>query len=537
MSAATWAEIETAGGRWALTWLRRRDDLAVARQLPILAGVDRLRRPSSISGAETANVAITVDNGKGAANDLLTAAQGATLELYQPDGAGGRQLLFTGIVDRITGGAAATIAAVGADLAAAVPLRPASVLGEFDADERLAWVIGRAVALEPRRFSVDGRQHQIADHPIARIRAVIVDGQVVPVETYLLISEIVDGQAVATLLLSQAPARSVVVIVDGAVDEAGEIIENPADVARWLLDRFGAPITAAEVDAYRIASLGVQLRGVVDGAAASRRELLDTVFRSAGAIWSIGMPGLARRWPPDSADGHISGTLTPLVDTSPAIEALPLLTRLPVRFDYDWSVGQYRRAFVAEAPSAIEVHGVREPDAPLDLPWLADWRTAEDIAAARLGFAARPGFSVRWQAAGINHDPGDVWALSHSASPVSGRQVLTDAALDLTGNTAELTTHAITGLGEPVEIGSRSERLAAGGRSLQVLFGDGELIITATDDAERPVPGAEIILDGRRAVADGAGRAVFRGITPGTYRGVIIAPSGARSPFTVTVRQ
>jgi hypothetical protein len=531
----SWCDLTVAGARRSLVWLRSRNPYPSALQHDRLAEIGRLRRPSNISGAEAPNVTINVDNADGALTALLTGAQHAPLSVLAY-GESAALSLFTGAIESIEGGSTVRLTAVGADLAARFPLRPASVLGAFAGDGYLPLVFGQAVTLTPVRFRPDGRQWLICDGAATRIRSVIVDGDPIGAGDFELAPEIVDGLPVTTVFIPRPPEDSISVTVDGLADpDTGVLLENPALIARYVLGLMNYPLSRAEVDAFRLATLDLRLRGVIDGTETSRREVLQQILESAQCIWSLGMPGLGRRWPPAAAAGPLAGTLTPLISIEPTYRQLPIVNRLEVRYDYDWSEQAYRRALIVEAPASIDRYGRREADQSLDLPWIGEPAAAEALALARLGYDAGPTFEVTFSADGLVFQPGDVWSIAHPLSPLSGRQLAIEAGIDVTRNNAEITVAGSAEAPATAVVVQRSNRLVEDDQQLTVTRDADDLIIVATDLAGDPLPGSTVLLAGQSVTANQQGEARFRDIQPGTYEIVITATGRDRIVSTVTV--
>jgi len=179
-----------------------------------------------------------------------------------------------------------------------LPLRTTIAWGEFLNVQPIPWVYGRC-AVAPLAFNAGQTQWCIADHPISGVDTVQIDGA----ETAFTWRNAADrvGHPIALIELATAPKDNGAVTVDvrGAMNETtGELLENPADIARDVLRRSGIVIPAMDWAEFRRAC---QLAGITAGGSLAEittlRAALDSLLSSIGAVWSGGARGWARLWP------------------------------------------------------------------------------------------------------------------------------------------------------------------------------------------------------------------------------------------------
>ena len=179
-----------------------------------------------------------------------------------------------------------------------LPLRTTIAWGEFLNVQPIPWVYGRC-SVAPLAFNAGQTQWCIADHPISGVDAVQIDGA----ETAFTWRNAADsvGHPIALVELATAPKDNGAVAVQmrGALNETtGELLENPADIARDILRRSGIELPAsAWAEFRRQCSAGGLTAGGSLGQMMTIRAALDDLLASLGAVWSGGARGWARLWP------------------------------------------------------------------------------------------------------------------------------------------------------------------------------------------------------------------------------------------------
>ena len=320
-----------------------------------------------------------------------------------------------------------------------IPLRTTSVWPGYGSIEIIPRVYGRA-RVSPIRYNTAGTQYVLADHALAGVDAVTLDGKSLPGWTWQNGFDMT-GHASAFLQLSSAPESGVL-----AATVRG-LSGNPADIIADIYPR-------SDLQDFRIWCANQEL--VLGGALDTKmtiRSALTFVLDQIGAVWSAGLPGFATAFPP-SPDAPVWANLGPLDIASWSAECAldELVTRLTVPFDWDYAAGQAAQSLIAEAPAAAKIHGARE--ATLDLPWVKDARQALAVATKWLQWRARPRWIGRFETGPTSRDlqPG-VWiGIQHPSFPVSGEYVVTDVDPGYGRGGVTVTAEAPAGVVPPVSL-------------------------------------------------------------------------------------
>ena len=298
-------------------------------------------------------------------------------------------------------------------LSALIPLRTTSVWPGYGSIEIIPRVYGRA-RVRPIRYNTAGTQYVLADHALAGVDAVTLDGKSLPGWAWQNGFDMT-GHSSAFLQLSSAPESGTL-----AATVRG-LSGNPADILMDIYPR-------NDLQDFRIwcANQELMLGGALD-TKITIRAALSFVLDQIGAVWSAGLPGFAVSFPP-SADAPIWASLGPLDIASWSVECAldELVTRLTMPFDWDYAAGQAAQSLIAEAPAVAKIHGARE--AELSLPWVKDVRQALAVATRWLQWRARPRWIVQFETGPKYRDlqPG-VWIdIQHLGFPQSGEYVVTD---------------------------------------------------------------------------------------------------------------
>ncbi len=294
-----------------------------------------------------------------------------------------------------------------------IPLRTTSAWPGYGSIEIIPRVYGRA-RIAPLKYNEAGTQYVLADHALAGVDAVTLDGKSLPGWTWMNGFDMT-GHASAFLQLSSAPESGVLAATVRGLNG------NPADIIADIYPR-------SDLQDFRIwcANQELTLGGALD-TKMTIRAALTFVLDQIGAVWSAGLPGFATAFPP-SADAPVWASLGPLDIASWSVECAldELVTRLTVPFDWDYAAGQAAQSLIAEAPAATKTHGERE--ATLDLPWVKDARQALAVATRWLQWRARPKWVVQFEAGPKYRElqPG-VWIdMQHPGIPLTGEYVVTD---------------------------------------------------------------------------------------------------------------
>ncbi len=320
-----------------------------------------------------------------------------------------------------------------------VPLRDTSVWPGYEAIEIIPRVYGRA-RIRPLRYNATGTRYVVADHAIAGIDAVTLDGVSLPGWTWRNGADLT-GHSVAFLQLAATLDSGTL-----AADVRG-LDGNPAAILNDLYPR-------DDLADFSLYCRNAQL--VLGGALAERmtlRAALQFVLDQVGAVWSAGLPGFATPFPPAEIDPTWAQLdRFSLSDWAAECELNAIVTRLRVPFDWDYATSQARQSVVLDAPRAQETHGVRE--AELSLPWVREARQSVATATAWLQWRARPLWTLTFSAGPRYRavPPGGWIAVDHPHLPLSGRYVVTDLDPGIGSGVVRITAQAPAGLAPAVTL-------------------------------------------------------------------------------------
>ncbi|PAT33513.1 carboxypeptidase-like regulatory domain-containing protein [Vandammella animalimorsus] len=487
-----------------------------ARVLPLLAGISAIERPLSIPGiaaAPTSHLDAALANAGGA----ITRLWGQRPPLRRAARIMGRAgPIWQGVVTALELGQQARItleAGLDRPLSDNLPLRTSAVWGGWRDVRVLPWAWGR-VTLAPIQYSDDQRVYLLADHPIEGVDEVKRDD--VATQAYEWRNALDStGHAVALLELAEplAEGERLAVTLRGRMHpETGRLLQTPAEIVHDVLARLaGAPVAWAELDDWRAQTSDWKLGGVLADNSITVRAAVDQIVQSAGGAWSPAMPGIATTWPPlpdAAAPAHPVGVRN-VREVQASAEAGGIVTVLRVLYDWDHAAGRYLRAVQLRAPDAAREFGELEMDWPA--PWLRSPRQAQALGARMLAWLARPRWRVSWQQDFADIATGAWVDIDHPLAPISGRQRLVHAQLDL--QQASLACSVIAPVGDAPEIeivrlSSAFEPVIQPGITVEVA--EGEIIFTARDEQGRVLAGARITLNGQATrIADSAGRVSF----------------------------
>jgi hypothetical protein len=188
-------------------------------------------------------------------------------------------------------------------LADPVPLRNTTIWGSFKNVQTIPHVYGR-VRLAPIPYDEAGKLFVMADHGIQGVDEVQIDDKVIYAWKFKNTLDSSDSPvAMLELAESLSSGSSLIALIRGKVHSVtGVLLTNPADILWDILANIaGAPISYASLDKFRVecALYGIEVGGLLDDRERSVKAQLDLITESIGAIWSGGMPGLARIYPVD----------------------------------------------------------------------------------------------------------------------------------------------------------------------------------------------------------------------------------------------
>lgn len=403
--------------------------------LPALISLGVLRRVLSrpnFATAQTANMSVSIDNGSGAMTDLFRSPP-----LRQPAHVmDGSVEVFSGLVTAVDVGKSGQLSIESGftrPISDTVPLRSTVAWGSFDNVQALPVGYGR-VTVQPIQYSADRRLWMLLDHPIQGVDQVMRDN--IPTGAYAW-SNTLDktGRAVAILELANPLGdREVLsVALRGKMHpNTGELLVRPDEVIwDFLAHVCGYSITQADLDGFRGETDGIEIGGVLSDSTRTIRAQIDIILGSVGAAWSAGIPGFAISWPPmDGGDVATSFDQISATEVRSTVQQSDLYNVVRVLYDYDWAAKKHRQALQLTAPDVVSATG--GIDLEIDAGWLHSSRLADALGRKHLEWSARPNWLVSWRAdwdAGLV--PGAWIEITHPNSPVSGRQRLIQADLDM----------------------------------------------------------------------------------------------------------
>lgn len=314
-----------------------------------------------------------------------------------------------------------------------IPLRDTSVWPGYTELQILPRVYGRA-RVRPIRYNATGTLYVLADHALAGVDAVELNGASLPGWVWRNGAD-ATGHGVAFLQLSAAPGDNGTLAA-----EVRGLDGNPAAI---LNDLYPRTDLAEFAGACRRA--GLELGGVL----AERKTLraaIQFVVEQAGAAWSAGLAGFAAPFPPPAAEPtYAVFARTDVTDWTAECGLDTVVTRLTVPFAWDYAEGKARQSLVLEAPAAQQVHGERA--AELMLLWVREARQAVALATTWLQWRARPLWTLTFTTGPRYRDipPGGWIAVDHPRLPLVGRYVVTDLDPGIGSGVVRITAQAPAG--------------------------------------------------------------------------------------------
>jgi len=323
------------------------------------------------------------------------------------------------------------------------------------------------------------------------------------------------------LEVPQAPTDSISVELIGKLDGAdGSVITNPASVLYDLIKNIaGLAITRSQLDGFRVEchNADIEFTGVIGNAGITNRAQADIITKNAGAVWSLGMPDVAKLYPPNitpSDADHDLALADQSILSSPepqtSLTSNDIKTVLVINYAWDHVENKATKS-LRLASNSKEAYGTIEET--LDLRWIGDAKTALSIGKRLLTYKSRPLNVVRFSVDFARNDvlPGQWISVNHPYNPSADDiMFVTNAEIDPQTQIGTVSAQCNFGESPSVIIDSLSSQFSASGDSLVVRFGNGFATIVARDKDGAPLPGALITLDGVTRRADRNGEAVFQ---------------------------
>jgi len=509
-----------------ITWLRLDTDPAMEfysapgalltsdLQFRRLANIGALRRPLSVGGsAENANVTVTLDNGDGRLTEYFKVPplrQPARLITADGD-------LFVGtITDCEIGKEISLSLEAGGTLPLSdrLPLRETTVWGSYKDKATIPLAYGRPV-VTPVAYDNDGLLFVCADHACQGVDEVKRDGQLI--EAWAFYNDIDDtGHPIAVLELADplAEGEQLAVRLRGKMHPTtGALLTNPAFVLWDLLANVcTVPTTLADLDQFRVetAIKGIEVGGVIDDSSRTIRAQIDDICQSIGAVWSGGMPGIARLYPIANPGELDWKTFDQLNAQSLKAESSRSEIVTVLRVLYDYVDGQPRRAVQFEAPQAIEAYGRIESE--VTAHWLRSARLAAELGERLLTYQARPIWKLSWSSDARDQAPPGVYvSINHPRSPIAGQVLVMNSELAVSTSSVQIAAEAAAGVAPKIvmtRLSTAFEKEFKGGSN--VVYNNGVATFTIVGDNGNALVNATATLDGTEArITDHQGQVQF----------------------------
>jgi len=271
---------------------------------------------------------------------------------------------------------------------------------------------------------------------------------------------------------------------------------------------------------------GLEVAGTITGG--SLQSVLTEIAASIYAAFSRELPGMMRLLPRSSPVITIPSRDTP----TGVAQRQGIATR--VRARYAVRDGKPRASVEVAAPGIETLRG--RVLSEVTLAWVADARTAADVADRMLSDASRPRYRVPVARQQRRLVPGDVVTASVPALGLSGSALVVASTIDERGSVPTITLAAGTAPSTSI-VASTAAYEPETYTGVNVATVNGDRVVTITDTSGRPIAGASCRLNGSiTRTSDGAGRVAFPVslMPPGSH--VIDITSQGFQPKRMSVR-
>ncbi len=409
------------------------------------------------------------------------------------------------------------------------------------------WALYREAEIIPHRYGrTSGRLLQYddtrrrfvwADHPVASVEEVYVDGQTIGGWEFRAQPDST-GRPIAFVEFASEVEEGVELVAQGQGKRhprTGVLLDNPGLIAWDIL----ANIAGRDVPESRLLSFAAEATALGIVCAGSLRDELTVqgavrdLASSVGAVFAATSPGLLHLWP-----GVDPGPATASLDRGD-VASVARLSQLAndITFRFDFRGAEPQRALRLDAPAAVADRGRRVRE--IDLRWVASPRVALSVGTRLLQHAARP----EWQISGsVRGDlaVGDVVELDHPGLPVSGWHRVLERERSIDSAETRVGLRVPAGPVPSVRIVSQGERastLAYAGAAVATQ-GD-QRVITLREESGAPIVGASVTLNGAiTRTTDGSGRVSFPALLmPRGEHTLAITTADGRALTTVVLVQ
>lgn len=393
-----------------------------------------------------------------------------------------------------------------------LPLRSSAVWPLFAKPEPLPVVYGRCT-VPAIQFDSTRKFWLVADHAIGGVDSVWIDGREGPVFAWRNGIDMT-GHPVALVELGQALASTATLTaaVRGKTHpDTGAILENPADILQDMLRLAGHGVSDADLAEFRAAGAGLVIAGRLTPDLSARAQIAE-LADSVGMLWSLAMPGLARRWP---VEGRGAGEPLYAVFAADEVENLradcnqaALYTQLTMEFDWDWSSNSARQSVTLQANTQA-LYGDRATT--LRAKWITGAAQAIERGTAWLQARGRPRWSIEFET-DLDQPvvPGGWFAVSHPLLPGAGDLLAIDVQRDWSRRRQRITAERAAGPVPTISVGAVGGLFAELASTLRVTYADGVATLVAADANGAPIRDAVATFDGQTAKTDRTGTVRFK---------------------------
>lgn len=411
-----------------------------------------------------------------------------------------------------------------------LPLRTTRALGDYADDAILPEVLGDLTAAPFPLIRLDDSRFFAADHRMA-VTKVFTNRQQAANWAMVLESDGLGRTWTEVHFDAPIPAGTEVSACGTGRedDDTGELIANPADVARRVCDIAGRDDDWSALRA-ECSALNLTVAGRITDRLSVKAQI-DQILQSVGAIAAHGM---ARLYPSAADPSPVLALDRAEVD---AIEVSASLTDTAdvLRLAYDRSDASGRCQHYIELTASPQRYGGLSKE--VEYAWLRTPANAESIGRPVLQRLAGERYDVAFMSTDRSLRPGQwVTLTAHPDWPLPGDDpVIMILAVEIEQDSAAVRVTGETIVGTAtVTVTAHSlalpDTVAAG---IDVAVRDGVATFTITDRDGRPVAGAHVSLDGAAPkTTDTQGKVSFSAV-PGVHEIAVDAPGFL--PFTLEV--
>ncbi len=416
-----------------------------------------------------------------------------------------------------------------------VPLRTTAAWPAFAEPEPLPHVYGRC-SVPAVRYDASGKTWLLADHPIAGVDSVKVGGK--ETKAFALLNSVdPSGHPVALLELSKRVDKNsdIEVALRGKTHaRTGTLIENPADIFTDILRVAGHDLPDSAMAEFRSDCAGLKLAGRLSADLTLRAQLAE-IADSVGMLWSLSMPGLARRYPAERAIGEplLSRYLVSApVQVNAYCSLDRVYTEVRVEYGWDWTANRARKTALLEASTA-KTYGRRSKT--IAAKWLTSNADAIALGTSFLRANARPrwSYSISLESEPVVA-PGQWFYVSDPLLPVGGEVQAISSEMDCGHLLQYLKAEVSVGAVPTVALKALGTEFADVKSDLRITYADGIATLVVADGNGAPVRDAVVKLGDKTGKTDRTGTVRFK-IERGTYPFEIEAAGFSKSSGEIDV--